>query len=518
MRKLLHSILFCLAPFFGFSQYPTDLNNYVSQWSASKAFIDNDHDIHLEIPPWIIGGGWRTYLMVNGVKTFTYSTPDPIVGSQYVQCTDRGPYDAVGPEASKPWKRNYSSIYSAHYFTHPVYGTINIGFCHDENKNGCGSQNTINPTIPPTCAPGTDFSAYFAFVSAVWTPNVAATNWGQTGYNNDIGPILWPSVGYVTQDNLNATEGLLQPSSIISNGYIYIYIWDKGPKPNLQGEGKARGIKLVRTTIANSTNPSAYEVYYKDPQGNVQWLPSLPTGFTKETMLNYVKVEGPKSTDILTDEIALNTESFRFTAAAVNNTNYFIGLEEYIDNNDNGRHHLALRFSNDLINWSAREKVVETSTNWDASDMNYPIFLSADGWSNTAINLDDFYIMGTHSQSPFSNYVNLINVHVYTPPPPPPPTCPHGCNQRITADAVTLSSNPNHGIFQIRYHLNGNGLAQTQINIFDITGKMLSRASSGAKTAGFYQENIFLANKAKGIYVVELIVDGARTQKKVVVN
>lgn len=491
----------------------------------------------MEIPPWIIAGSWRTYLMVNGVKTFTYSTPDDIVSSQYINCTNRGPYNAVLTDASKPWKRNYSSIYSAHYYTHPVYGTINIGFCHDENKNVCGSQNTINPTIPPTCGSAPDFSAYFAFVSAVWTPNTAATNWGQTGYGNDIGPILWPSVGYVNQDNSNATEGLLQPSSIISNGYIYIYIWDKGPKPNLQGEGKTRGIKLVRATIANSTNPSAYEVYYKDPQGNVHWLPSLPSGFTKETLLNYVKVAGPKSTDVLTDEISLNTEAFRFTAAAVNNTNYFIGLEEYIDDNDNGRHHLALRFSNDLINWSAREKVVETSTNWDASDMNYPIFLSADGWSNTAINLDNFYIVGTHSQSPFSNYVNLIHVYNYTPPPPPPPPPPpYDCGpnnncppveQRVgtftetqtfqkAVDVTGISSNPNHGVFDFRYKLKKTG--RTQITVFDITGQLLIKGSAMTKPAGFYQENINLGGKAKGMYVLEFIVDGTRQSYRVIVN
>ena len=281
-----------------------------------------------------------------------------MINNTSINCKYGGPYSAVGPDAAKTWKRSYSSIYSAHYLEHPTLGPMNIGFCHDENKNSCNQQNTINPIFHPTCVSGTDYTGYFAILSAVWTKNIQSNNWGQSGYNNDIGPILWPSVGYVSSDNTNASQGLLQPTSIISGNYIYIFIWDKRPLGKAQGqEGRNRGIKVVRTTIANCNNPLLYEVYYKNSQGVETWLPSLPSGFTKETMLNYVKIQGPKSSGILFDEISGNTEFFIFSVAKVNNQNYFIGSEEYVDNNDKGRQHIAVRFSYDLVNWSERKKI-----------------------------------------------------------------------------------------------------------------------------------------------------------------
>ena len=127
-------------------------------------------------------------------------------------------------------------------------------------------------------------------------------------------------------------------------------------------------------------------------------------------MLQYLKTPGPKSTGILTDEISGNTQAFRFAVAKVKNKDYFIGCEEYIDNSDSERHHIALRFSYNLIDWSPRKKIIETSKNWDASRMNYPIFLSADGWTNTEVDLDDFYLIGTNSQSPFSRNLNRLHI------------------------------------------------------------------------------------------------------------
>jgi len=413
LMKYFIFLYFCSLQLLSKAQYPASMDNYTVADRSPVNFTNPKHKVRFEVPPWTIAGGWHTYIMVNGNACFTYSTPGNMITDNIIDLKNYAPNFAVGPEGAKPWKRSYSSIYSAHFFAHPVEGNINIGFCHNENTNACHHKNTINPLIEPLCGTAMDYTAYFAMVSAVWTPSNKQTNWGQKGYDNDLGPILWPSLGFVTSDNINASEGLMQPSSIINGNYIYIFIWDKGPLGNHKGqEGKSRGIKLVRTTITNCTNPALYEVYYKDPAGLIHWLPSLPKGFTKETLLQFVKVPGPKATDILTDEIPNNTEAFRFTAARVKNHTYFIGCEEYIDNNDQKRHHIALRFSYNLIDWSKRKKIVETSTNWNASDMNYPIFVSADGWSNTEVDLDDFYLVGTHSQSPFNGVINRLHIKI----------------------------------------------------------------------------------------------------------
>ncbi|HEY4287252.1 MAG TPA: T9SS type A sorting domain-containing protein [Puia sp.] len=286
--------------------------------------------------------------------------------------------------------------------------------------------------ITPVCSNNApSYEAYHALVNAVWTTSNQGNNWEQKGFNNDMGPILWPGNGFLDASNGNASQGLAQPASIYTGDYIYVFIWDEGPRSVPATEGRTRGIKVVRALTADCLDPTKYEVYYKDPLGNEQWLPSLPAGFTKETMMSYLHTQGPKSTDVLTDQIADNTYCFRFSAAKVNNTNYYIGLEEFVDNNDMGgggaRHHLALRFSIDLVNWSAREKIIETSNNWDASSFNYAIFLSADGWSNTAVDLNNFYVIGTHSQTPFRNPIFMMNF-TYSPAIP----------QKVSASALSV--------------------------------------------------------------------------------
>jgi hypothetical protein len=517
---LLLCSIHCLA------QYPTSMNGFVVGATSGINFYDGSSTIAMEIPPWTIAGGWHTYLMHNGVRTVTYSVPDAMVPNTSIDCTGKGPHFAVGPDASQPWKRSYSGIYSAHALVHPTEGPINIGFCHNENKNECGGAvNTIDPQVPIDCA--RPYQGYFAMVSGVWTTNTASNDWGQGGYNNDLGPILWPSSGYVASDGVSpASQGLLQPSSIISGGYIYVYVVDDGPLaagPQHQ-EGRGRGIKLVRVPVTGCLDPTQYEVYYRNPSGDAQWLPSLPAGFTKENMLQYVGVQGPKSTDILSDEAHDNTWAYRFTAAQVNNTNYFIGCEEYVDNNDvrytdgvgHARHHVALRFSVDLINWSPRELVVETSDDWDASTFNYPILLSSDGWTNTAVDLNNFYIVGTHSQSPFENLIFMMNIKNAAPAPSlfnavtslTPPV------SAVLRQISGIYPNPTHGDLQLKYSLSES--ATVQITVLDMMGRRLQGGISTQRTAGDYDDQIDVSALATGTYMVELRVnDQAYTYKAV---
>jgi hypothetical protein len=505
------------------------MNSYAIGRPATVNFYDGSSTISMEIPPWTIAGEWHTYLMHDGSRTATYSVPNAIVPKTSIDCTGKGGF-AAGPNASEPWKRNYSGIYSAHYLIHPAQGPIDIGFCHDENKNICrGADNTIDPYVPTDCSK--PYQGYFAMVSGVWTTSAQSNDWGQRGYNNDLGPILWPSSAFVASDGISpASQGLLQPSSIVSGNYIYVFIVDDGPLPAgpQSEEGRGRGIKLVRVPVSGCLDPAQYQVYYKDTSGNVQWLPSLPSGFTKENMLQYVQVQGPKSTDILSDEISGNTWAYRFTAARVNNTDYFIGCEEYLDYNDityvNGvehaRHHVALRFSYDLMNWSPREKIIETSEDWNASVFNYPIFLSADGWTNTAIDLDNFYVIGTHSQSPFLNPIFMMNI-TNTALRPTASVASFGLSAApVLSGAVVAFSgiypNPTHGNIQLKYTLAAN--AKVQISVLDVTGRKLRSEGPTQRPAGRYAEDFDLSAFARGIYIVELTVDNEQNIFKAVRN
>ena len=505
------------------------MSDYVAGKTATVNFYDGSSTIPMEIPPWTIAGDWHTYLMHNGIRTATYSVPYAIVPKASINCSGKGAF-AVGPDESEPWRRSYCGIYSAHYVVHPTQGPIDIGFCHDENKNICGGpENTIDPQVPIDCSK--PYQGYFAMVSAVWTSSTQSDNWGQKGYGNDLGPILWPSSGFVAPDGVSpATQGLLQPSSIISGDYIYVFIADDGPLPAVpqKEEGRERGIKLVRVPVAGCLDPAQYQVYYKDTAGDVNWLPSLPPGFTKENMLQYVTVKGPKSTNILSNGSFDNTWSYRFTAAKVNNTDYFIGCEEYLDDNDvtnidgvaHARHHVALRFSYDLMNWSPREMVVETSEDWDASNFNYPILLSADGWSNTAIDLDSFYVIGTHSQGPFLNPVFMMNITNAAPPPMTFASAHAPSSLVLSGGSVSEFSgvcpNPTLGNFQLKYSLAAN--AEVKITILDVTGRVLQSVAPTQQSAGSYAEDFDVSAFARGVYIVELTADSDKKIYKLVRN
>ncbi|RYY12785.1 MAG: hypothetical protein EOO04_33020 [Chitinophagaceae bacterium] len=343
-----------------------------------------------EVPPWIIPGGLRSYFFVDGSDTYIWSSSSSLVHDKSLDLNNAdGPSLASSSYIHTPgyhpelkinnWKRNYHAIYSAEYIKHPVQGPVSLGFLHGENKNqvegksGNGYSNLYQNTIQPnvtintanheTYSGGTPFiegwTAYNAMISAAWIGNNAGTNWGQQMFINELGPIAWPSTGYITEDGVKCTSGLKHPSSIVHDGYVYVFFSDGGPYGNNISweEGRLEGIKVVRAPLDQSLDPNAYKVYYKDSAALDNWLPALPGGFTKETMLDYVAVRGPRSTDVMNDDAGLS-QHIRFSVARVRGKNYFIGVEEYIDIADAKKFRVALRFSYDLVNWSDRSLVV----------------------------------------------------------------------------------------------------------------------------------------------------------------
>lgn len=522
MKTTLVLFTFFLFVSCSYAQGPANMNDYSFRY-GSFTFHDKDCDyfiaplkcyesrrMRLEIPPWQIAGSWHTYFFSNGSETNTYSDRNDMIHSSSVNMEGHGPYFACGAEPSKPWKRDYGEIFSAHKLQHPAMGLINIGFCHGENKDWCGSHNSINPARPlaPSNPCGTtDYDAYFTFPHVVWTVNNEANNWGQRGYTNELGPIGWPANGYIDANNESASEGLSHCSSIVVGDYIYLFLYDRGPRQTPQ-EGRERGIKLVRVHQNNCLDPAAYEVYYKDPTGIVHWQPSLPAGFTKETMMDYLKVQGPKCTNILPDLFTTSSRCLRFSVAQVTGSNYFIGCEEYLADDERGsdgheNHHVALRFSYDLIHWTERKAIVETAENWDASHLTYPIFLSANGWSNTAIELNDFYILGMHSISNggFPNWVTRLHVT----------NLPVDNSQERTP---FVYPNPGSGTYNLTYTLQT--AAKTQLTVFDQMGRPVQQATAVNKIPGTYTETVNFSTHAKGVYLLVLLVDGKKQTFKVI--
>lgn len=512
----------------------------VSTVSFNYTRSGNDGKNKTEVPPWIIGGGLKSYFFVNGSDTYIWSSGASLAESSSIDLNN-----AVGPNNAsmsyihstdydsarriENWKRNYHGIYSAVYFEHPDAGPVSLGFLHSENKNQVegSAQNpfanryqntiqsnvTINPADPDTYSGGNPFhegwDAYNAMITAAWLPNNKKTNWGQSFFHHDIGPIAWPSTGFITPAGVKCTSGLKHPSSIIVGDTVYVFFADGGPFGNNipDEEGRREGIKVIKACTRDALDEHGYFIYYRDPAGNESWLPSIPDMLTKENMLSFVASRGPKSTDIMDDYNGLSQE-IRFSVAKVHNENYFIGVEEYIDTRDR-RFKVGLRFSSDLVHWSDRSRIVYEAANWQSSKMNYPILLSRDGWSNTEIDIDNFYVLGTGTTP--GTYVNKI--HVLKSNTSPSLRSEQLVNSwEIQLDAVF--PNPGNGYFKLAYSLDTR--SHVQIYLFDLNGHKIKCMKNETQEAGQYIEDLDLHRYPASVYFIEMLIDNKQRLYKVV--
>lgn len=357
-----------------------------------------------EVPPWIVAGCWRGYYAIDGTNTVLIPTRQNLVdGTSNGSCD----YPPVGDPKqedfffythSKKTKvitanlelvhlRNYAGVFSAHDVSIAGNPFI-VAYVHGENK---GSGNTMLPDPE-----GDDWKNYFSFVSLAWVENREKNQWGQEHYEDE-GPVVWPSAGYTNREGTEKlSQGVRHPSSIVHEGFIYIYYKEEN-LPSAWGPGREPGIKLARVRVEESRNARAYEVYHDG-----SWHRSLPDGLNKGNVADYKGTPGPLSTVVTGD---FNTH--RFSVAKVRGTDYFLGLEEYADGNDVV---IALRKSFDLINWGPRYGIWRDHEFWESGRVHYPIFLDKYGWSNTEIDPDQFFILGTFSNIPDWGKISRLNV------------------------------------------------------------------------------------------------------------
>jgi hypothetical protein len=480
----------------------------------------------MEVPPWMIPGGWHSYFMVDGQNSYIVSSPADLVHNSVIDIRHdgTGPRDVSthaiarygnfcpGAQADN-WSRVYYAIYSAEYFVHPELGPVSLGFLHGENKDVCTGtadcHNTINRDPVNVCPFSGDFwPRYNSFVCGAWEPNNQATNWGQQYFSNDMGPITWPSTGYLQPDGKKATTGVNHPSSIQHDGYVYVFYHDAGAYAEFNSrdeEGRHEGIKVVRAPLADALNPYAYKVYYRDKDGNEQWNPSLPANFTKERLLDFLSIKGALSSDLMGDEGNNRYGNLRFAVAQVRNTDYFVGVESYIDYMDGQKYKTALRVSNDLLHWTDRLRIIDVASDFTSSQMNYPILLSADGWSNSLVDENDFYVLGTSAA--ITNVVNKkhillrsrqdlvqsVSVQGGTTTP--------GVSSPLSVQAV--APNPGHGLFRLNYTLSDYSIVR--LNVLDITGRRLQTGTPAQREPGARTETIDLSARAPGVYILEVL-------------
>lgn len=537
-----------------------DLNAYTTSLSGSVSFPFRK----TEVPPWIIPGGWRTYFFVDGSNSVVGSSPNDMINNNSIITTagnvTASAKDGCTAENMFPWRRNYYAIYAAHYFNHPSAGTVNLGILHGENLSVVGSDQ------PPVSCGGIGWDSYAGFVCGSWVPNNQSTNWGQQYFSNDMGPIIWPSTGYFLPNGQKSSLGVRHPSSIIADdGYLYVFYKDQSHyvvpgRPDFPyEEGRLPGLKVARAPIHDALNPLAYKSFYEDANG-IQWNSSLPSGFTKHLVTNFLYVQGPKASDIMGG--IGNFDYHRFSVAKVTGTNYYMGLACYQDHDDkwqNGQGQwmakmkVSLRYSYDLVHWFGN-RVIDVTNDWTTTSFNYPVFLSADGWSNTRIDENNFYVLGTAPRpSGIYNTVYRMRVHIPAPPPPPPPPpppicydqwgnqilCPsdqcfdeHGqptwCELPMRKAAPGIAKeldngkgrspfvfpNPGPGVFQLRYTLRDP--ARTQLNVLDLTGRQVQTGAGVNRMPGTYTEMVNIGGYARGVYMLELLVNGRKQTFKVI--
>ena len=383
---------------------------FVHSTSVDTLHFKVNNKTYMEIPPWTIEGGWHTYFQ-SSLFTRSVSSRDNLSHpkDKFIDFSNDFGYNlSVHPSIWKnkyitgnstlnaPWRKNYNGIFSAHNLKNEKLGEYILAFSHGEQKNEVvwqdgkyiPYQNQIIALPIQLKDPETysgfqssglyyeHWESYYGFININWVKRSGDNGWGHQRLH-DLGPALWPSNGLIDSLGNKTSWGLRHPSSIIANDYIYIYYMDTSSSLEI---GRQSGFKVARVHTDSTLIPYAYQCYY-----NGKWSQSLPKDFQKENLLSFKSAKGGKSSKI--------TETFngvRFSVAKVKGEDFYIAVEQ---NMDEGFSKVILRTSTNLIDWSDPIMTLHNSQ-LDSYDFSYPIFLDKSGWSNTEIDLDDFFVLG----------------------------------------------------------------------------------------------------------------------------
>ncbi len=549
MRKILLG-LFLLQPFLSNSQtcnaIPV-LQGYTITTSHTN-FVQGPGALpfQIETTPWVLKGGWYQYFFTihyTGAWSVPRSISTPYNETIEVSSTTGyGPkwncasshwwgdyYNPITMESDQfpfhyewrnyHWRRNYNGIFSAHILFHPgTHQDITLAFSHGENKNEkIGDyiyQNTVRPKFlldpnnPKTFSGiGNDgeyndcWDAYFAFLNANWLPYDQANDYG-ANYMNDLGPVAWPAAGYVDTLGNQKSQGLRHPSSIVYGDYVYIYLQDAGI------DYVTPGFKVIRVLKSNVLSPNLYEIWCGDTLG---WLPSLPAGFTKETAASYFATPGPPSKKLWDLEATI----VRFAVAGIKNTNKFLGVECLLY--ENGQSKLAFRTSTDLIHWSSKINFYCQEGGWNGLDFKYPIFLRNDGETNTEIDENDFYVIGSKASD--KTIFKLHFVRDLSVPSPFEITARKETAGTITSEAaspIKVFPNPTQNIVHITGSYGNNGYYT--ISLFNSTGERVRTIDKGDKPKGSFNYKISTASLTNGIYYIVISNENGPVSKLAIVK
>jgi hypothetical protein len=391
-----------------------------------------------EFPPSVVTVGGRRWLFIGS----NHSVVVPIPANTHIlkdpECSVRSPeiYTIGGAVHEIRLGRLpvLHKIPADEYWRHTYCGTFNVDVMpkdrknpewvfsinHCENKNLSWktgftkwfTTNSINPAdeATPKTTSGAwgeggkfmDYQpAYFGLVSMSYAPVTAETQYGAELFHHDMGPIIWPQMGFMTPDgskkNPAYTNPHSHPSSLIAedpnDGKTYVYVW-----ANISGirPGDHNMIGAARSPIESRGLPGTFANYY---QGDYT-EPSLPANMNQDiSILRTLK--GGKADPI---HPSAQGRINRFFAARLKRSGLFLSVESYNDTDSSAKDYkeTALRLSHDLRTWTDRIPVPGTRSYKSYGRMDppfafyYPKFLSADGSSHYEIDESKpFYIIGT---------------------------------------------------------------------------------------------------------------------------
>ncbi|MGE0526270.1 MAG: hypothetical protein AB7G93_13970 [Bdellovibrionales bacterium] len=270
----------------------------------------------MELPPALLSGVWRSIYYATS-HSYLCATPDnPFQVSTTINPAHCGvvtlpeyessPAVQISPAtlvSSKKWKINYDGVFSAHII-HDRNGNFDwiLSVNHSETKNevtgGYVYQNPFSKTPATSCSDGMGtyvngvwsesttyhacWEAYDGFVSTEWGLFSAAENYGRFEYRADRGPVIWPTDGYYDSNGAKASSGVRHPSSIIHDGYIYIFYLDTSLSwPN---QLFSWGMKVARGELSRGGAPGSFYVW----NGTDFSTPALPANFDKDRLQDFM--------------------------------------------------------------------------------------------------------------------------------------------------------------------------------------------------------------------------------------
>lgn len=365
----------------------------------------------LELPPWVMTFDGRTdvYIpcgvtfragllsgrsLLDGQSCLELSVAEKVTWNEANWRNGLRPPEEI--DDTMYWRQSYYGLYDGYVGQNTSTGDrYAVAVVHGENKNelrqGYRYVGNILPdqgvlTLDQFCGSHSldgsyrDYwPAYFAFVcmtySALNDPN------GCEFMEHDLGPVLWPSAGYLDANGHKTSDGLRHPSIIVVGDYAYVFYLDQTSIGTTE-TGRQSGVKVARASIGENGLPGPFYTYFNGQFSE----PSLPVGFDKSDR-SFLQVKGGRSSKII------DTFAVRFSVAKLEGTPYFLAAEDRVGGAECG---LYLRVSRDLVNWSEGTLVPGTAgTVWGNMPLHYPVFSNTQFTDNKLIDPDGFYVIGS---------------------------------------------------------------------------------------------------------------------------